>query len=218
MNTKFQDRIEQLVEDFHNKKIPADDLLYAKELYALPLDYSLDSLEPFNEFLKSLHTKGETPNHLVDSNGGENFLILLAVYLGAIIARQTQKKIEWYIYFEAVEKLPSDYNLPRDFFSSVVGMVEGNVCLPLLIVSAIVNGDNSKTCLSYIEERCQAIDAIKGPNEWCTEYLESFRKKEYIPGGNAYRAALELIEFDDSLRSVEEIDRLLLVIKKNRAA
>lgn len=216
MTTKTEEQAQQLLKDLNSKTIPSDGLLYAHELFALTLDYGLASLKPLDKLLKQLHQQGETPNSLMEQEGGENFILMVAVYLIEVVVKQTKKSVQWYNYDEAVNRLSSDYGLERNFYSSIVAVINGNVCLPLGLFADILNGRGHHTCVSYVEERCQVVSENHetDQNEWCKIYLDAIRNKKYMPGGNAYRKALELITFDDSFRSVEEIDRLLLTIKK----
>lgn len=202
-----------------NKTRPEEGLFYADELFALQLDYSEQSLEDLNQLLHQLRAKGYRPEDFVSQPASANFLIMIAIYLCDNISYRTGEKIEWFNYYEATARLPSEYALPQGFFSSMVAIINHQVCLPFLVIEDLLSEprDNSRNCLSYVAERSAMISKthINNPNELAKDYLLALQHGKIIPGGNFYKSVIDCIHFDYSLRSIEEIDRMLLCIREH---
>lgn len=217
MQRKTEQAVDQLRQHFNHKSYPDDGLPYADALFAIDPDQTNQSLERLNTVLTQLHQQQIRPNDILQQDGGINFLMMVALYLCDVISARTGYAVEWYNYHEAIKKLPSDFGLPEDFFSSMVAIIKGEVCLPLGLISDILYGIDSeqRNCLSYVIERCKVIDndQQRNVNEWCKVYLDALYEKKYVPGGNFYRQLTDCITFDDSLTSVQEIDCVLASIR-----
>jgi hypothetical protein len=202
-----------------NKTVPEDGLFCADELFLIHFDYSDQSLEALNQLLMALFQRGLKPEDFVNSADRSNFLMLIAIYLCDCISYRTGEKNEWFNYFEATARLPSEYALPQGFFSSMVAMINHQICLPFLVIEDLLSEpqDNSRNCVSYVAERSASISKIKinNPNELCKEYLHALTSRRLIPGGNFYHQVTDYIEFDYSFKSIEELDRLLLSIREH---
>ena len=202
-----------------NKTEPEDGLFCAADLFAITLDYSNESLENINRLLIELYQKGYRTQDFVSLQSHANFLIMIAIYLCDTISYHTQEKCEWFNYYEATARLPREYTLHQGFFSSIVVLINHQVCLPFLVIEDLLSEphENSRNCVSYVAERCIIITKTKinNPNELCKDYLTALQQHKIIPGGNFYKAATDHIRFDYSLRSIEEIDRLLFCIREH---
>lgn len=213
---KTEQEVEQLRQNILNKVLPDDGLAYAEQLFAVELDYSEHSLEQLNLILTKLHQQGIRPNDILQQQGGLNFLMGIAIYLCDVIAKETHQKVEWYNYYEAIKILPADYGLPEDFFSSMVAMINGQLCIPFGLIADILYAVDldKRNFINYVRERELVINPPpNNPNDWCSIYLEALSEQRPIPAGNAYHQAMKHIRFDYSLRSVQEIDVLLRAIR-----
>lgn len=202
-----------------NKTIPEEGLFRAEELFALNFDYSNESLEQINQLLGQLYLDEYRPEHFVNRASHSNFLMMIAIYLCDTISYRTGEKNEWFNYYEATARLPKEYMLPPGFFSSMVAIINHQVCLPFLVIEDLLSAphENSRNCVNYVAERCISISKTKinNPNELCKEYLTALEQHKIIPGGNFYKTATDCIVFDYSIRSIEEVDRLLFCIREH---
>lgn len=202
-----------------NKTLPEEGLFHAEQLFSLNLDYSEQSLEDLNQLLYQLRSEGYRPENFVSHPASANFLIMIAIYLCDNISYRTGEKIEWFNYYEATARLPAEYALPQGFFSSMVAIINHQVCLPFLVIEDLLSEprENSRNCVSYVAERSAIISKtqINNPNELAKDYLSALQQRKIIPGGNFYKSVTDCIDFDYSLRSIEEIDRMLLCIREH---
>lgn len=219
MIRKTQQDMQDLLQCFYLKEMPPLGLKYAENIFKIKADFSDESLKQIDEILLALHHQNIRPNDLVTEKDGLNFLMMVIGYLCDVISQRTQQKVEWYNYYEAIKILPSDYELPLDFFSSMVAMINHQVCLPLIVISDLLHhGEASEhTCLTYMHSRQTVIEdsSTRNINEYCAHYVQALQQHAYISGGNAYRKATDLIDFDFSLASIQKIDLLLNSIRQH---
>jgi len=213
----------QLLEALARNTEPPGGLAFATALQQARLDYSAASLDRVDALLDQIRAKlkpqqrtfGEDPARM-------NFARLLCFYLGELISRQAGTGIGWYSYEEAVQRLPSDFGLPPEFFSRVVGISAadsgGMVCLPLgTIGGRLFDEPPGGTCKEYVAgtvQRLKSNQRKKDDNEWSKLYLDKFFAREDIPGGLAFRANLEKLQLDYSVESLGRIDGLLGMIRR----
>lgn len=218
MNRKTQQDMQGLLQYFYQKKLPPLGLKYAEALFKITPDFSDESLHDLDTLLIALHHQNVRPNDLVTQRDGLNFLMMLIAYLGDVLAQRTHYPVEWYNYHEAIKILPSDDELPLDFFSSMVALINHQVCLPLAVIADVLHhGENAeKTCLSYVHLRQSIIEKnhTQNINENCAEYIQALQQHRYLSDGNAYHQATKLIDFDFSLVSLQKIDLLLNRIRQ----
>ncbi|WP_111859796.1 hypothetical protein [Acinetobacter sp. CFCC 10889] len=219
MNRKTQQDMQDVLQCFYQKKLPPLGLKYAEALFKITPDLSDESLQKIDTLLITLHQQNIRPNDLVTTKDGLNFLMAIIGYLCEVITQRTHHPVEWYNYYEAIKILPSDYELPLDFFSSMVALINKQVCLPLTVISDVLHhGETAeRTCLSYVHARQAVIEKrnTQNINENCAEYIQALQQHRYIQGGNAYRKATDLIDFDFSLVSIQKIDLLLNSIRQH---
>ena len=218
MNRKTQQEMQQLMHHFHSKTLPENGLRYANELFPINADFSDQSLEQIDHLLLKLHHDGVRPNDLVAELDGLMFLMSISGYLCEVINHRTDTQTAWYNYHEAVKILPSDYQLPLDFFASMVAIIENQVCLPLGVLQDLLTQGEpcERRCESYVQNRCKVIQkqAKRDIQTSAHDYLHALENNGYMPGGNYYRACTDFIDFDYSIRSVAELDTLLHAIKE----
>ncbi|MEG0340909.1 MAG: hypothetical protein RR633_01930 [Acinetobacter sp.] len=218
MSRKTQQDMHVLMQHFHAKTLPENGLRYSERLFQITANYSDESLDQLDQLLIDLHHQNVRPNDLVAEFDGLKFLMSISGYLCETINQRTSTETEWYNYHEAIKILPSDYNLPLDFFSSMVAIIEKQVCLPLGVLQDLLyQGTESKrNCKNYVENRCETINQSKkrDTNEMAKQYLSALQNNTYMPGGNYYRSSTDLIDFDFSIRSVAELDVLLQSIRE----
>ena len=218
MSRQTQQDMHVLMQHFHAKTLPENGLRYSERLFQITTNYSDESLEQLDQLLIDLHHQHIRPNDLVAEFDGLKFLMSISGYLCETINQRTSTDTEWYNYHEAVKILPSDYNLPLDFFSSMVAIVEKQVCLPLGVLQDLLyqGAESERNCKNYVENRCNTINQSKKRdiNEMAKQYLSALQNNSFMPGGNYYRESTNLIDFDFSMRSVAELDVLLQSIRE----
>ena len=207
-----------LMQHFHAKTLPENGLRYSDQLFQITANHSDESLEQLDQLLIDLHTQNIRPNDLVAEFDGLKFLMSIAGYLCETINQRTSTETEWYNYHEAIKILPSDYNLPLDFFSSMVAIIAKQVCLPLGVLQDLLHQgkDSERTCKNYVTSRCDVINQgiQRNSNELAKQYLNALQNNSFMPGGNYYRNSTDLIDFDFSIRSIAELDVLLNTIRE----
>jgi len=91
------------------------------------LDYSVESLKRVDHLLDQLRTRlRPTPQEFLDPQPNQNFLYLLAFYVGAVVARATGSSITWLGYDEMLQRIPDNEPFfPRCFATSLTCIVSG---------------------------------------------------------------------------------------------
>jgi hypothetical protein len=213
----------QLLDALARNTEPPGGLAFAKALQQARLDYSAESVERVDALLDQIRQKLKPEIGAFGADPARmNFARLLCFYLGELIARQAGTAIRWYGYEEAVQRLPSDFGLPAEFFSRVVGISAadsgGMVCLPLgAIGERLFDEPPGRSCREYVAETAERLKGNqrkKDENEWSQLYLERFFAGKDIPGGLAFRANLEKLGLDYSVESLGRIDGLLGAIRR----
>ncbi len=169
------------------------------------LDYSAESLDRVDQLLRQVRTKFSPQRESWQNQpGADNFCLVLAFYLGAMISRQTH------------QPMPADMPLPEASWSRVVGIIAASICVPLAVIEEALFGDSpTMTCKAFVEERIAKLP--KPPagdeNERCAQMLEAFFNDGGILGTLAFREQLKLARLDYSLASLERLDQLLRSIR-----
>lgn len=85
-----------------------DTIAYAKALGQVGLDYTPGSLERIDHLLRQMHAQLKPRcDTFAGVPANENFLLLLAYYIGTVIARFTLQRIEWHTPDELAQVVPT---------------------------------------------------------------------------------------------------------------
>ncbi|MBL8473226.1 MAG: hypothetical protein JNM98_15625 [Rhodocyclaceae bacterium] len=97
-------------------------LAFRAALDQADLDYSPDSLARIDRLLRQIRRElAPEPRIFMEKTGQRNFVLLLAFYLGTLIARHTLQRIDWYHHDELADVLPADEvrKLPHSMTTSL---------------------------------------------------------------------------------------------------
>ena len=180
-------------------------------------DYSMESLDRIDQLLSQVRAKFSPQREGWQSGPAtDNFCVMLAFYLGAVISRQSKQTIHWYTREQAAPLMPADMPLPEANWARLVGIIAASACVPLgVIEDALFGNSPGMTCKAYVEHRLSKLPkpAAKDENERCTLMLDAFFNDAGIMGGLAFRDQLKLAQLDHSLSSLERLDKLLRSIR-----
>jgi hypothetical protein len=117
-------------------------LSYRSGLLQSELDYSLSSLDRIDALLDAIREQ-QRPDYgaFLSVHANQNFLYLLAFYLGTVVGRETGGHVEWWDYDEMATAFPDlQAMFPRCFGSSVscniLGGRKGGFFVPLASIEA----------------------------------------------------------------------------------
>ena len=145
-----------------------DGLAYSDELRALALDFSLESLERVDALLDRLRaTHAGTEAAFIQSDARQDFLYLLAFYLGETVRRATDARADWYDYEGMVRVSPGFAAFGRAFHTSAVcvfnGTPEGPDFLPLNTILTRLFEGTSKSARGIADWCIERIGALDLP-------------------------------------------------------
>lgn len=180
------------------------------------LDHTLKSVERVDQLLTQIKTKMAPQRSQWDKQPGtENFRLLLAFYLGAVISRLSGEPIRWYSREQAATMMPPDMQLPDESWSRLVGVLAASPCVPLGVIENSLFGSDAPamTCKAYVERFVgklrQALTPGMDENKRCAIMLETFMAEKPMFGGLAFEAQLRRAGLDHSLESLQRLDKLL---------
>lgn len=195
-------------------------LAFLGELRLARLDYSLESLDRLDQLLARARQQiGPDHERWQGRADADNFCLMLAFYLGEMVARQARQPIAWHDREEAAALMPADMPLPDASWSRVVGVVAASPCVPLGLIEAALFGDApAMTCRSYVQDRAARLPKPppKDESERCAQMLDAFFEGTGIVGTLAFRDALTHSRLDYTLASLERLDQLLRSIREER--
>lgn len=200
----------------------AGGLAFRTALKQARLDDSLDSLDRVDALLTQMRARLQpTPEQWDQASDRENFTLLLAFYLGSMVALHGGAAIRWYAYEDALAALPPEARPPEARWSRVVGVVGGALCVPLGVIEERLfdAAAGQMTCRAYVE-RLVARMQPGGPadeNRRCQDFLRAMEGGQAPQGGLAFREAVQQLKLDTSLAGLERLDALLRQIRKQLA-
>lgn len=102
-------------------------LSFRTALLQSSLDYSVESLERVDYLLDQIRTRlRPSPQEFLDPQPNQNFLYLLAFYVGAVAARAAGSSITWLGYDEMLQRMPDNEPFfPRCFATSLTCILSG---------------------------------------------------------------------------------------------
>lgn len=158
---------------FLNRGRFAGGLSFAEHLDGLDLDFSQSSLERIDALLDHLRTTRqpqERPFLLPQTN--QNFLYLLAFYVGETVAHQTDATINWYAYDELAGCSKGFSSIGRGFHTSAVCRFnqsgadhsEANFA-PLISIMARLFKDTSRSVAFSAQSVIERLHSMACPPE-----------------------------------------------------
>jgi hypothetical protein len=167
-----------------------DGLAYRDELRALDLDFSLDSLVRMDALLDRLRaTHGGTEAAFIRENANQDFLYLLAFYLGETVRRATDARADWYDYAGMVALSPGFAAVGNVFGASATcvynGTPEGPDFFPLTTITTRLFDGDSKSARAVADWCVERIGRLElppiDPVACLTSLLPADRSYPYIP-------------------------------------
>lgn len=197
----------------------AGGLAFRTALQQVRLDDTMESLDRVDALLAQIRAKLKpTPEQWDQASDRENFTLLLAFYLGSLVATHARAPIRWYSYEDALAALPAEARPPEARWSRVVGVVGGSICVPLGVIEErlFVDGDGQMTCKAYVERLVARLQPLgtADENRRCQEFLLAMGDGPQPAGGLAYREAVRQLGLDSTMASLERLDALLRQIRK----
>jgi hypothetical protein len=119
-------------------------IAFRKALMQSNLDYSVESLERVDYLLNQMRTRlHPSPDEFFDPQPNQNFLYLLAFYVGAVVSRATNSSITWLGYDEMLQRIPDNEPFfPRCFATSLScifsGGTKGGFFVPLSSITEVL--------------------------------------------------------------------------------
>lgn len=208
-------KVQQLLEANESNTIPEGGLFLDKALQQAKLDYTPDSLKRIDALLDQVREKLKpVEGDFLTDRAKENFALTLAFYIGNYLCKESNSRALWFTYQEALEQFPPEPKLPQGFTTLYIAIIENTVVMPIGALLRIFNGE-SHTVAQFFEGVLNLIKNNQALAEgWKQEYLNHFLAGKTIPGGIAFEQALQKINFNFSLESLDDLDELLLAIKQ----
>lgn len=119
------------------------------------LDYSVESLKRVDHLLDQVRTRlRPDPQQFLDPQPNQNFLYLLAFYVGAVVARATGSSIIWLGYDEMIRRMPDNEPFfPRCFATSIScilsGGTKGGFFVPLSSITEMLFDEDPGKSVSF---------------------------------------------------------------------
>lgn len=179
-------------------------------LKQIKLDGSRDSLPRIDTLLAKIQQEFSPTPAFFDQPEVDAFLRLLAYYVGEFIAKSINSSIDWYRYETATPLLGAD--LPKIYWSSVIGMIKGEPLFPLTIFVEQFGDRSFQTSVTeYVENQIVTLQppAPLEENERARQFLEAMNTGKHIPGGLTYGKEMRRMRLDYSIESLTGLQSLL---------
>lgn len=164
-------------------------LAYQGQLKQARLDYSLPSLQRLDQLLRFLQPEIKLPPvDFINRPETQNFMRLLAFYIGMTIAKQGKISVKWLDFAQAKKDMPE---LEFGFETSSVCLLGGRVYFPLGLVAEILLQPNAQR--SVPEWARQALQAAPPPIPSILQL--SMQNDVSAPMDNWLQAAIEKAGF-----------------------
>ncbi len=133
----FNDIAKHYLQGFKQGEAPQDGMLKFAELRGQDLDGSLDSLDRLDAFLLKLHEEGFADEIDLDDVASQNFLYMIAFYLGRLAGDRAGVEPNWVTWSAVVESNPGlKDGIPEVFGSSVMCVLGNALYIPLSVAMA----------------------------------------------------------------------------------
>ncbi|WP_417070998.1 hypothetical protein [Niveibacterium terrae] len=129
-------RCETMLEAFFADRDIKGGLKFREQLKLIQPDYSAPSLERLDQLLRSIRARlAPQYEEFVNNADTQNFLRLVAFYIGMTVARTGNMSVKWLDFQQAREGIP---DLEFAFETTSVCVLNGRVYLPLGLVTEIL--------------------------------------------------------------------------------
>ena len=214
MFEQIQDSIAYLEQHFQDQSLSDDQLFQATELYALELNDTDESLQRLEIFLNRLRDQKTSIETLSQEQKGQYFLLFCAHYLCRCICQRTRKTVIW--HNNSHNLTPSQITFVSDTAEQhPIAIIDQKIIPAFTIIHQYLYGQNTISLTDFVENYCEQLTQLTTSQTHIIyqHYIDALRHNQYLPNGNAYGHLTQLIQFDGSLRSVDEIDCLIQSIK-----
>ncbi len=146
---------DRYLQAFDNKEPFDGGLSFPKALQQSNLDYSVESLKRVDHLLTQIRTRlGPKPDEFFDPQPNQNFLYLLAFYVGTVVARAAGSSITWLGYDEMIQSIPDNEPFfPRCFATSITcilsGGTKGGFFVPLSSITEVLFEDHPEKSVTF---------------------------------------------------------------------
>lgn len=215
MFEQIQDTITYLEQHFQNQSLSEDVVFHSAELNTLELDYTDESLQRLESLLHRLQTQNISIEMLSQDQKGQHFVLFCANYLSVCIARRVHKKRHWLSDSSSIAQYLALTPTDDALVYQAIALIEKHAIPALQPIYQHLTEKSSLSLLAFVEQHCEILSQLDSTETSVIyqHYIHALKFKQYLPNGNAYRRLIQLIQFDGSLRSLDEIDSLLLTIK-----
>lgn len=218
--------------DCHARKLPLPHgTAFAEELQQIELDGSERSLHDIDAlFARLRQTLPLTPGNVeksFQSLARRNFLILIAYYVGRTVSRLSGKPALWLNRPQTAAATGRD---DLDPFYDSMGCETGGEITPMLRFVTLSLGSGNPSCAQWLHRLrhseaadTDTVDAAPrrddtDPNRTARILIDGFLRGNTPPDGEpmpplAYETELRTLRPDYSLRSLEQLDKLLLRLR-----
>lgn len=183
-------------------------------LKQIRLDGSRESLSRIETLLAKIQQEYAPSPAFFDRPEVNAFLRLLAYYVGELIAKSINSSIDWYRHESATPLLGAD--LPKVYWSSIIGMLNGVPLFPLTIFLEQFGDRSLQTSVTeYVENQIVTLQpsAPLEENERARQFLDAMATGKHIPGGLTYGKEMRSIRLDYSIESLIGVQALLNKIR-----
>jgi hypothetical protein len=117
------------------------------------LDDSMESLDRVQALLTQIRRQLKPdPAQWSTDPARENFLLLLAFHMGALVTRHGGEPVRWMAYADAVRALPEELRPPQASWSRVLGLMPNGICVPLgVLEDHLFNEAPGMGCHDYVQ-------------------------------------------------------------------
>lgn len=213
-------QVNTLLHYLTTKQQPPFAVLFWSALQKIDFDYRPASLQRIEQLFAQLGQRGIDLAKILSQQGCEAFLLAIASYLGAYLAKQTGETLTWYDYPEICRQIGeqnrlhhTQFALPNEFASSLVANIGDVYCQPLKLLPSLLAGEPVLT--EFMADMAQAIFAknqinlLDDANTIAKHYLAKLKTGKLLDKSIAFYPYFAEISFDFSEQSLNEIDSAL---------
>lgn len=221
-------QVNTLLRYLTTKQQPPFAVLFWSALQKIDFDYRPASLQRIEQLFAQLGQRGIDLAKILSQQGGEAFLLTIAIYLGAYLAKQTSETLTWYDYPEICRQIDeqnrlhhTQFVLPNEFASSLVANIGDVYCQPLKLLPSLLAGEPVLT--EFMTNMEQAIFAknqtnlLDEANTIAKHYLAKLKTGKLLDKSIAFYPYFAEISFDFSEQSLIEIDSALAKLTEQQA-
>lgn len=219
-------QVNTLLHYLQTKQQPPFPVLFWSALQKIDFDNSTASLQKISQLFAQIGKRGIDIAKILSQQGGDNFLLVIASYLGNMLAVNTGEQARWYDYHEVSQEITeqnrlnqTQFELPKVFTSSLVANIGGVYCQPLNILQTLLQGEQVLAdFMGDIEHAIFAkaqVNLLDEPNEVASRYLAKLKTGKLLDNTIGFYPYLADINFDFSEQSLVAIDIALAKITQD---